>query len=394
MEWTHKKASCSENGSMALGVIVCLAGFYHLAEAVNFNGSFAGIAWVTAKDGESLEREMEMKEHKLSMDKPFFSLDSMLQWAIGHSDPEKLRGAAQEIQRLTPNELEKRQAEIQELMEKLRMPSDADLMKIAIADLNNSSLSVEDRHRALHELLVLVEPIDNANDLNKLGGLTAVIGEIYRVEKELRTTAAWVLGKASQNNPVVQKQILELGVIPKLMRMVKSSCSEEAVKALYAVSAVIRNNPDGQAVFYVEGGALMLQDIMSNSSADIRLRRKSVFLVADLADHHLEIGGPVPSFQADKEYLKSVVDLTAVPDLDLQEKALMAVRSLLQLNKENVLVFRDFCHLELALEKLRHQIEELMLDENQGDYARDMEALRQEVEAIFYRNMEARTSSF
>ena len=43
------------------------------------------------------------------------------------------------------------------------MPSDADLMKIAIADLNNSSISLEDRQRALQELLILVEPIDNAN---------------------------------------------------------------------------------------------------------------------------------------------------------------------------------------------------------------------------------------
>jgi hypothetical protein len=48
-------------------------------------------------------------------------------------------------------------------MEKLKMPSDADLMKIAIADLNNSSISLEDRQRALEELLILVEPIDNAN---------------------------------------------------------------------------------------------------------------------------------------------------------------------------------------------------------------------------------------
>lgn len=48
-------------------------------------------------------------------------------------------------------------------MEKLRMPSDAELMKVAIDDLNNISISLEDRLRALEELLVLVEPIDNAN---------------------------------------------------------------------------------------------------------------------------------------------------------------------------------------------------------------------------------------
>lgn len=44
-------------------------------------------------------------------------------------------------------------------------------------------------------------------DLNKLGGLVAVIGELDREEAELRTAAASVLGKASQNNPIVQAQV-------------------------------------------------------------------------------------------------------------------------------------------------------------------------------------------
>ena len=45
------------------------------------------------------------------------------------------------------------------------MPSDADLMRISIEDLKNSSTSEEDRQRALNELLTLVEPIDNANGM-------------------------------------------------------------------------------------------------------------------------------------------------------------------------------------------------------------------------------------
>lgn len=375
--------------AMMVGTILILTGLCNLVNAGKNNRSFNGrITWVTANDGEALEKEMEMTEQMSALEDPFHSLDSMLQWAIGNSDPEQLRRTAQEFQRLNPIELERRQAEIKELMEKLKMPSDAELMKIAIADLNNLSLSVEDHHRALHELLVLVEPIDNANDLNKLGGLTAVVGELYRIEEELRTTAAWVLGKASQNNPVVQKQILELAVLPKLMRMVKSICSEEAVKALYAVSAVIRNNLDGQAVFNIEGGALMLQDIMSNSSSDIRLHKKSLFLVADLIDQAMETISPSPPFQADKELLKSVVDLLSVPDLDMQEKALVAIRSLLQLHSTNAQVFKDFCHFESALKRLGCELEELMLDDKWGDFARDVEALRQEVVSIFYTKLE------
>lgn len=53
----------------------------------------------------------------------------------------------------------------QELLEKLKMPSDSQLMQIALGDLNNSSLSVEDHYRALQELLILVESIDNANGM-------------------------------------------------------------------------------------------------------------------------------------------------------------------------------------------------------------------------------------
>ncbi|GLJ46992.1 hypothetical protein SUGI_0991850 [Cryptomeria japonica] len=324
------------------------------------------------------------------MDGGFPSLDSMLQWAVGHSDPEKLRGAAEETQRLAPEDLEKRRIEIKELLDNLRMPSDADLMKIAIADLNNSSLLTEDRSRALHELLELVEPIDNANDLNKLGGLTVVIEELNREEKELRTIAAWVLGKASHNNPVVQKQILELKALPKLIQLVKSSFSEEAVKALYAVSAIIRNNPDGQAVFYSEGGAHMLQVIMSNASSDMRLRKKSAFLVADLAEEQLQSDLAPVAFQADKEFLKSVVDLTAVPDLDTKEKALVALRSLIQLSDRTAQVLRDFCQLESALESLRVELGELMQEENLKEYASDVEAQRQEVGSIFQKKLQNR----
>lgn len=50
--------------------------------------------------------------------------------------------------------------------------------------------------------------------------------------------------------------------------MVKSSSVEEATKALYAVSALIRSNVAGQELFYAEAGDLMLQVV------DIRMRKR------------------------------------------------------------------------------------------------------------------------
>ncbi|RVW71548.1 hypothetical protein CK203_048001 [Vitis vinifera] len=318
-----------------------------------------------------------------------------------------------------------------ELMEKLKMPSDAQLMQIAIADLNNSSLPMEDHHRALQELLILVESIDNANGkliishvlfllrafmpllvasfllgeealddkslhnefgvcqtLNKLGGLTVVICELDNPDPEIRKTSAWILGKASQNNPVVQKQFhlysrflvfepsmsWNLGALPKLMKMVNSSFVEEATKALYAVSALIRNNLAAQELFYAKAGDLMLQDILSNPSIDIRLRRKTVFLVGDLAECQLESThkAELPFF-SNRHFLKSVVDLTASSDIDLQEKALIAVKNLLQLRTTEALVFKDYCDLDGALERMRKQLQQLMDEEYQRDYVMDLE---------------------
>ena len=60
------------------------------------------------------------------------------------------------------------------------MPSDAELMKIAIDDLNNSSIYLEDRLRALEELLILVEPIDNANGMYKTYSYGSFAGHLNR----------------------------------------------------------------------------------------------------------------------------------------------------------------------------------------------------------------------
>ncbi|KDO37954.1 hypothetical protein CISIN_1g015496mg [Citrus sinensis] len=355
------------------------------AERVN-NSSSAGLFWSTAKEDEDQPRKAERNDDSTAaaivndhdeLDGGFSSIDGMLQWAIGHSDPAKLKETAQDVQRLSPSELKKRQMEIKELMEKLKTPSDAQLIQIAIDDLNNSTLSLEDSQRALQELLILVEPIDNAN------------GQLNHPDTDIRKISAWILGKASQNNPLVQKQVLELGALSKLMKMVKSSFVEEAVKALYTVSSLIRNNLAGQEMFYVEAGDLMLQDILGNSSFEIRLHRKAVSLVGDLAKCQLENMHKVePPLFRDRFFLKSVVDLTASADLDLQEKALAAIKNLLQLRTTEALVLKDFCGLDTALERLRQQLQEVMLEEDQRDYAMDVEALRREVELIFFRKLD------
>ncbi|KAL1199821.1 hypothetical protein V5N11_013079 [Cardamine amara subsp. amara] len=353
-----------------------------IGERVNSSGR---VVWSTATDeAELVEDSGVVIGEQDQIDGGFSSLDGMLHWAIGHSDPATLKEAAKDAEKMSMDELQKRQLELKELVEKLKMPSDAKLMQIAIDDLKNSSLSLEDRHRALQELLILVEPIDNANDLSKSGGLSVVAGELNHSDTDVRKLAAWVIGKACQNNPFVQEQVLELGALTALIKMVNSSSAEEAGKALFAVSALIRNNIAGQDMFYAGHGYIMLQDVMSNGSLDIKLRRKSVFLVGDLAECQLQNTekAELPIFN-DRLFLKSVVDLIVVLDLDLQEKALTAIKTLLELKSVEPQILREFCGLEGALERMKLQLEESMVDEDKRDYAADVESLRGEVELIF-----------
>ncbi|TVU08780.1 hypothetical protein EJB05_42192 [Eragrostis curvula] len=345
--------------------------------------------WATGKDEEQLVAEREaggggsVEEDEFAGG--FGSLDSMLQWAIGNSDPEKLKEEASGVQKLSADELQKRRQEIKELMEKLKMPSDADLMKIAIADLNNSSISLEDRQRALQELLVLVEAIDNANDLDKLGGLLPLIQELSNANEEIRITSAWVLGTASQNNALVQDQILGYGALARLVKMGYSTSTEEAAKALYAISALIRNSVNGQEMFHSENGGAMLQHILVNNDSDLRLQKKAVFLATDLADFQLNSGNPGLPLLSDRLFLKSVVDMLSRFDLDLQEKVLLAIKSLLKLSSVDVANF-ELYDLESVLHRLGVQLEDLP-SEDQKEYAGEVDALRREVLTLFQQKL-------
>ncbi|KAG0621221.1 hypothetical protein M758_3G002500 [Ceratodon purpureus] len=384
-------------GCLLLWAVMMVSGVSDNPDLESVNMTAGGVAWVTTLDVDELEKSSEKGApvEQVEAGEGFNSMESILHWAIGHSDPEKLKVAATVAKRLSAEELENRRQDIKELMDRLHIPSDAELMKIAIADLNNLTLSTDDRQRALQELLILVEPIDNANDvadLDKLGGLQSIIAELDRPEEELRTTAAWVLGKACQNNLVVQKQILQHKGLPRLMEMVEASSSEEAVKALYAVSAVVRNFPLAQEEFYFEGGAGLMERLFAGPSVDIRLRRKSLFLLADLAEQSQQLRGgqldavlkassnvPDSVNLFNERLLKAVVNLMEASDMDTQEKALMAVRSLSKVSDSvrNTLVVA--CRVEVTLERLKSQLHELQEHEDQADFARDLEVLRQEV---------------
>jgi len=63
-----------------------------------------------------------------------------------------------------------------------------------------------------------------------------------------------------------------------------------------------------------------LQHILSTDGNNVRLQKKVVSLLAYVADFQLSTGKSQASFLSNHLFIKSVVDMISVPDIDLQEK--------------------------------------------------------------------------
>ena len=162
------------------------------------------------------------------------SMQGLFNWAIEHSDPDKLRemasaaaGASRDVPASgalpaaakkapsssrradrraadTPETLAKRK-DVKEALDLLRAnPTEQDLVKRLTAMYSDPSTSVPDRLLALEELEDLVRPVDVADDLHALGALApllfAAVGESSSVPDDVAAAAAGVLAVATSNN--------------------------------------------------------------------------------------------------------------------------------------------------------------------------------------------------
>ncbi|KAI1099871.1 Fes1-domain-containing protein [Jackrogersella minutella] len=140
-------------------------------------------------------------------------------------------------------------------------PSDAELMQASVAHITSSDpeITLESKLTAFDNLEQLVESLDNANLLSRLGLWTPLLELLGHEEDALRLMAAWCVGTAVQNNAPSQERLVALGGVERLVKMalgerlprgdettgeaVASSEESQDVrrKAVYALSSAVRN---------------------------------------------------------------------------------------------------------------------------------------------------------
>ena len=78
------------------------------------------------------------------------------------------------------------------------MKKDIEIMQELVAKLNKSESTKTEILEALEELEYLVHQIDNARDLDLIGGLALVVDMLNQTDDEIQSQAAYVIGSAAQ----------------------------------------------------------------------------------------------------------------------------------------------------------------------------------------------------
>merc|ERR1711871_1922081 len=131
------------------------------------------------------------------------------------------------------------------------------------------------------ELQDIVEQIDQALNLHKIGKLTVLIEMLRDDKADFRAHAAEVIATASQNNPKVQAVAINAGALAFAAHLfVHDPEANVRVKALLLVSCLVRNFPAAEGNFATGDGLFVV--CRGVTDKDRRVVTKSIYLLGYL----------------------------------------------------------------------------------------------------------------
>uniref|UniRef100_A0ACD5XEH0 Uncharacterized protein n=1 Tax=Avena sativa TaxID=4498 RepID=A0ACD5XEH0_AVESA len=198
----------------------------------------------------------------------------LLKWSLSYIDGARpSRPISEEERRWLAEAVELHMAE--DVVSRLR--EIALLMSTPLSVLEAQGITPGDIEDLLAELQVHVESIDIANDLHSVGGLVPVIRYLRNSNARIRAKAADVVTTVVQNNPTSQQRVMEAsGFEPLVSNFTSDPDLTARIKALGALSSLIRNNKPGVAAFRLANGYAGLREALNSESA--RFQRKALNL--------------------------------------------------------------------------------------------------------------------
>ncbi|KIY44870.1 Fes1-domain-containing protein [Fistulina hepatica ATCC 64428] len=173
---------------------------------------------------------------------------------------------------------------------------DSELMKEDMGVAMDASKDEDERVDALDHLEMLVEQIDNANNMQKLGLWTPLhsLLTVSHSTARIKLQALWAIGTALQNNPAAQDAYMTLNPASTLFTFLSPSSPDSTPKlrskVIYTLSGLLKHNAFAVRTLDDEGGLGWITFGDALQDPDITVRRKTVFLLNTLL---ISKGAPV-----------------------------------------------------------------------------------------------------
>ncbi|KAF7825645.1 hsp70 nucleotide exchange factor fes1-like [Senna tora] len=194
--------------------------------------------------------------------------EGLLKWSLAHSDGTRPTNTlSEDDKRWLKEALQAQSFDVIKRMKEITL-----VMKIPEKDLESQGITPDNIEDLLDELQEHVESIDNANDLNTIGGLAPLIEYLKNPHANIRAKAADVLTTIVQNNPVSQKLVMEArGLEHLIANFTNDDDINVRIKALGAISSLIRHNKLGTHAFRLANGYGALREALG--SENVRFQR-------------------------------------------------------------------------------------------------------------------------
>ncbi|KAJ9068797.1 hsp70 nucleotide exchange factor fes1 [Entomophthora muscae] len=246
-------------------------------------------------------------------------MEKLLQWGLANSDPDALaRQANGEEPRQSLKDLDPG------VIDAILGKDDATLMKESMLVILSKEAELEDKLAAFDNLEMLVEQIDNAKNLEPLKLWEPLLALLSDEEVSLRKYSAWVIGTATQNNPVAQDNFLDHKGLEILLEAFRNeSVNENSKKLAYSLSCSIRHHPRALDKFQQLGGYKLIAEKIQGSDCDISVKTRLFFMFNSLINDDSSIISYLADVGIFQHLVELICDVSNQSDADFIEKSLM-----------------------------------------------------------------------
>ncbi|CAL9736177.1 hsp70 nucleotide exchange factor Fes1p [Monosporozyma servazzii] len=242
-------------------------------------------------------------------------MEKLLQWSIANTSGDK--EAKERAGQLDPK-----------LLEQLfngGMADDPTLMKQAMQVIVADDVDVETKLVALDNFEMLIEKLDNANNIENMKLWDPLLATLKDESGEIRAAILSIIGTSVQNNKPSQDNFLKYkGALRKIIDLAenKSEPVDVRVKALYALSNLIRNHGEMAKEFAENKGLDLIPEFLNDDEAKSKLKMRAIAVLSAFLGT-TEINDVMILLLRKDGVIKSVIDcLQHETDLNLLDRIL------------------------------------------------------------------------